>query len=279
MFNIVPSHKYLSFAITLFASVVWLLGCQLTSDKVSSQADDDGLSQTSTMTTSVVADEVLELMRRGQSYADTGDYDRAILNYGLAIELAPDYVQAYIQRGRAYTGDIYRARRAIKDFSKAIELAPDLAIAYYHRGVRHFVTENYDQAVDDLSQAIDLDPTYTDAYRWRAMSFQKLGNQEQATADWERLLSITPQSAEGYLLRGSVHLEFNKDIEKAIEDYTKAIELEPDWALAYYKRGYLYLSRGDKEKALIDFEQYLDIEPDTPFRRGVERRMEQLRVQ
>jgi tetratricopeptide (TPR) repeat protein len=61
------------------------------------------------------------------------DYDCAARNYSKAIELKPDYTEAYINRGVTYKakGDI---DLAIKDYSKAIELKPDYAVAYYNRG-------------------------------------------------------------------------------------------------------------------------------------------------
>ena len=60
-------------------------------------------------------------------------YDQAIADYNMAIELKPDYAQAYVNRGNAYR-DKGVIDRAIADYSKAIELKPDYAQAYYNRG-------------------------------------------------------------------------------------------------------------------------------------------------
>ena len=63
-----------------------------------------------------------------------GDFDRAIADFNRAIELKPDYAEAYNNRGNAYSdkGDF---DHAIADFSKAIELKPDFPIAYNNRSV------------------------------------------------------------------------------------------------------------------------------------------------
>ena len=42
------------------------------------------------------------------------------------------------------------------------------------------------------------------------------------------------------------------EIELAIEDYTKAIALKPDYADAYYNRGGAFLRLGEMEKAKAD---------------------------
>ncbi|MFP4439637.1 MAG: tetratricopeptide repeat protein [Chloroflexaceae bacterium] len=39
---------------------------------------------------------------RGQEYAEKGEYDQAIAEFTAAIELKPDYAEAYTGRGRAY---------------------------------------------------------------------------------------------------------------------------------------------------------------------------------
>ncbi|MDE0089026.1 MAG: tetratricopeptide repeat protein [Candidatus Poribacteria bacterium] len=63
---------------------------------------------------------------------------------------------------------------------------------------------------------------------------------------------------------------FNSGIEKskkdeyelAIEDYTKAIELKPDYAEAYYYRGGSWLRLGEREKAKEDLDVARDLAMD-----------------
>ena len=59
--------------------------------------------------------------RRGTAYASKKDYDRAIADYTMAIEIDPTHVAAYNDRGLAYTskGDYVRA---IADVTRAVEL-------------------------------------------------------------------------------------------------------------------------------------------------------------
>ena len=59
--------------------------------------------------------------------------------------------------------------------------------------------------------------------------------------------------AEKYFNSG-VENSKNGEIELAIEDYTQAIELKPDYAEAYYYRGGTWLRLGEWEKARSDLE-------------------------
>lgn len=52
------------------------------------------------------------------------------------------------------------------------------------------------------------------------------------------------------------------DYDKAIEDYTKAIELDPTFAVAYYRRGGVWESKGDYDKAIADYEKAVELKPD-----------------
>ena len=59
--------------------------------------------------------------------------------------------------------------------------------------------------------------------------------------------------ADKYYARGLEHSK-NGDHEIAIENYTKAIELKPDYADAYYRRSKAWLHLGEQEKAKADMQ-------------------------
>ena len=59
------------------------------------------------------------------------------------------------------------------------------------------------------------------------------------------------ECAEIYYNRGLVHAK-NGALKLAIEDYSKAIELKPDYADAYYRRSKAWLHLGEVEKAKSD---------------------------
>jgi tetratricopeptide (TPR) repeat protein len=43
---------------------------------------------------------------------------------------------------------------------------------------------------------------------------------------------------------------------------TKAIEIKPDYALAYSNRGFTYGRQGDYESAITDYTKAIEINPD-----------------
>ena len=65
-------------------------------------------------------------------------------------------------------------------------------------------------------------------------------------------------SATDWFKRATAKYEL-KDYQGAIADYTKAIELNPDYAQAYNKRGFAYLMLGPKSKAQADFKRAIEL--------------------
>ncbi len=61
------------------------------------------------------------------------------------------------------------------------------------------------------------------------------------------------ECAEAYYNRGLAHSK-KGELKLAIENYTKAITLKPDYADAYYNRGGAWLRLGERDKAKVDLE-------------------------
>ena len=92
---------------------------------------------------------------RGLNYAMKGEYDRAILDYNKAIEMAPKMAKAYYHRGNAYiTQGQYD--QTILDYTKAIEINPRLASAYHNRALAYYDKGEYDKAWQDIHNTESL---------------------------------------------------------------------------------------------------------------------------
>ena len=64
-----------------------------------------------------------------------------------------------------------------------------------------------------------------------------------------------------YLLSGGVH-HLEKEYDRAIENYTKAMELKPDDAIAYSNRGAVYHDKCDDDHALADYGKAIELNPN-----------------
>ena len=81
-------------------------------------------------------------------------------------------------------------------------------------------------------------------------------NTNKMTEALERITLMVeghPDKAELYSVRASMYAE-NKQLELAIMDLDKAVELEPENPNYYLSRAYLHKQQGNKRRALADFE-------------------------
>ncbi|MGP0092645.1 MAG: tetratricopeptide repeat protein [Xanthobacteraceae bacterium] len=196
---------------------------------------------------------------RGLAYKAKGDDDRAIADYGKAIELDPKYTSAFISRGNAYLakGD---NDRAVTDYSKAIELDPKYAIAFNNRGLAYKAKGDNDRAIADYSKAIEFDPKYASAFNSRGNAYKAKGDDDRAIADYSKAIELDPKSASAFRNRGIAY-KAKGDNDRAITDYAEAIRLDPKYALVYHNRGIVYQAKGDLDRAIADFRQALSLSP------------------
>lgn len=186
------------------------------------------------------------------------DQDDAELFYGRAL--------CYVKSGQVdmMTGDYAKAAdnyaRAAKDVGRAIELKPAHAEAYYTRGELHHRSGQFEKAIDDFSKAVALKPDYGSAYANRGVDLYNSGDYDKAASDLAKALSFRAgfdHKTIAYLhfMQGNA-LDRTGRYDKAIESFTKAIELNSDYVgEAYNDRGRVYEKLGRTEDARKDREK------------------------
>ena len=109
----------------------------------------------------------LEYERVSQTYEKKGkdmkerlvpkaaDYNLIKQDLDKVVELVPDFVYAYYNRGNVLVA-MKDYRSALDDYDRALELDPKLADAYYNRGLTHIFLGNNRQGIQDLSKAGEL---------------------------------------------------------------------------------------------------------------------------
>ena len=191
---------------------------------------------------------------RAITFVRRGEYDRAVQDFNRAFELKPPDAEDYFNRGSANMGS-REYDLAIQDFDKAIELNPNYSGAYGNRGVAYSERSEYDRAIQDHDRAIELNPHCARAYNNRGNAYSELDDYERAIQDFDRAIELNPNYAEAYYNRGIAYgrkatwvglvfpgkfrtSPYNRAIahgrkdeyDLQVQDYDKAIELNPDYA-------------------------------------------------
>jgi tetratricopeptide (TPR) repeat protein len=98
-----------------------------------------------------------------------------------------------------------------------------------------------------------------DVYDTRGTARLSTDDLEGAIADFNSALQLNPKDVYALATRASAWFKSNQ-YEKAIEDQTQAIEIEPT-AASYNNRGYTYARMGCFDKAVADYNAALKIDP------------------
>jgi len=87
-----------------------------------------------------------------------------------------------------------------------------------------------------------------------------LRNSEATIELYSRAIALDPDFSTAYNNRGLAYYD-KGDYDRAIADYDQAIQLEPD-ATTYYSRGLAYYYKGDYDRAIADYDQAIKLKPD-----------------
>ncbi len=106
-------------------------------------------------------DEHQKLLKDGNDYFDTGDYERAVEAFTKALELRPGEPGVLVNRANArmMLGD---NQGALADYDEAVRLDPKFALAYANRGILKDRMGDAEGAIQDYRKALELDPSLGD---------------------------------------------------------------------------------------------------------------------
>jgi tetratricopeptide (TPR) repeat protein len=87
-----------------------------------------------------------------------------------------------------------------------------------------------------------------------------LGQWDKALADFSRAIELNPKVPMAWNNRASAHFSLGQ-WEKALADSSRAIELDPNYALAWDKRGATHVELRQWDKALADCSRAIELNP------------------
>lgn len=98
------------------------------------------------------------------------------------------------------------------------------------------------------------------AYNNRGNAYNFNGQYEKALNDFNRAIEINPALELAYFNRGKIY-EKLKDYNRAIEDFTNALNIQPAFVIGYVDRGAIYSRIGEYDKAYNDLSHALQLNP------------------
>lgn len=145
-------------------------------------------------------------------------------------------------------------------YREAIQLRPDYADAYYNLGVIMERQKKPNEAWQYYLQAIQADPNYSHAYYNLAVMLQSRGRLDEAIKYYEEAVRINPFDAFAHNNLG-IALISKKHIPEAIKHYRLALQYKPKYSAAHNNLGYALLGQGQVDEAAEHFRNAIVIDP------------------
>jgi len=135
---------------------------------------------------------------KGLECYNNGDLSGAIFNWTLSIETDPTDPNAYYSRA-IVKNELYTWKLALKDYDKAIEIAPKFVSALINRGGLKDENGDYQGAISDYEIVLKLDKLEKEE---KAQTYFNLGNtylnmkeKSNACENWKKALELGEKDA------------------------------------------------------------------------------------
>lgn len=149
----------------------------------------------------------------------------------------PELAKAYYTRALAWSTQ-GNHDRALADFGLAIDLDPKLPGIYYNRALSWSEKGDHDRAIADYDAALQIGPRDARAYTGRAVEWTMKGEYKRAIADYEEVIRMDPQGMGGYFGRARVRF-YAGAFMPAASDFIRSHQLDG----SIYTALWLYLAR------------------------------------
>jgi tetratricopeptide (TPR) repeat protein len=196
---------------------------------------------------------VIEAYRSGIRAYQRSDWTSALMYMQQAITVQPDSPDLLY-----YTAELYRLlgkyEDAVLTYGQALKINPQFAPAYLGRALAYEKINPKADIEGELNYALQYDPLYVDAYLARARIRINHNNPQGALDDLLIVEQLFPAHPMIYILRAQAFLELN-DLTTALTNALQGFELDKTSLLAYLTLAKVYLATQDLPQTL----QYVDI--------------------
>jgi tetratricopeptide (TPR) repeat protein len=161
-------------------------------------------------------------------------------------------------------GSSQKLDKALTALSKAIELYPEYFQAFAERGHVRLAMGRPSEAAEDFSRALGINPVYGPALRGAGICKFEQGNYAEAVKDLESASSVEPNLGRTFLLLGVAYLSTNRP-EAARSALARAVSVDPKGSTrAHVHLANLAIQENQPQEAIAQLDAYLADAPNAP---------------
>jgi len=148
---------------------------------------------------------------------------------------------------------------AVRDLMKAVDQDQQFYDAYMLLG-ELFSLRNDPLAEGYLENALRIRPSSTDALYMLGMYYQETEQIDRALLAYDNIITIDSSFKMAPYNQGYIFLVYKQDFPAAVEAFSQAIRIDPDYVNAFFNRGFAYELNGQPEMAYDDYKTTLKLD-------------------
>ncbi len=169
-----------------------------------------------------------------------------VFTMGLLAQ-SPEAAKAYNDANTAYRQG--KVDLALQKYQEAVQLDPNFAQAYYGLGNVYKRKRDYVNAEKAYKNAIEKDSKFVNAYNYLGYVQYRQGQYTEALNSYQAAINIDPNFDKPYWGIGDVYRK-QENYQKAIEYYRKALEIDPKEVIALKGLAVSLMETGKHEEAV-----------------------------
>lgn len=186
----------------------------------------------------------------GNRYVSQTKYPEAIIQYRNALKIDPRYAEAYYQLGKVELA-VKRWREAYAALVQAADLAPERSDIHLSLAEMYLAGNDFKKGQETASKILATEPANRKALQFLGAAL--MGQQDYAGAEavFTKLTQIAPDPS-AFTSLSLVELKERK-LDSAEQHLTRAIDLDPHFAVSYENLATLYRiqKKYDKTEAVL----------------------------
>lgn len=157
---------------------------------------------------------------------DANNINEGILHLENAVRLYPNFLEAMFLLGTAYMDkpDWDKAERTLRE---VLVLNPKMAVAHFALGDLNLRQKKYAEAEKNLLAGIELDDRSVQGHFMLGRLYYELGDLPKAGPQVGTALRLNPKFAHGHLLAGNILLRA-RQAENALVEFEEYLRLDPN---------------------------------------------------
>jgi tetratricopeptide (TPR) repeat protein len=151
-----------------------------------------------------------------------------------------------------------RLVKTLQDDPKNAETYYNIGLLYQQMGALKAASEAYSMYIAIPGVKPEL---LADGYNNRGITRRSMRQPELAIEDYTKAIELNPKNARFYVNRGNAAIDLRKP-DDALADYQRAISIDPAYALAYASRGHYMLAMNKLDEAIQDLSKAISLDPE-----------------